>query len=423
MLPQRPTVTDERTIEEARSSRQRRRAGRRDLTTTDVTAATEIYLRQIPAGHELIAVAYTRGGYWLLPLSKVVAFAAAAATVRFGPKMLRGQPPVACRSALARIRLAATVLLMYSAFEMPWFGYAEWYRERAYGFSTQVFGSWVAGYAVQSLMLSVVGAVLLAAFYAMARRAGRGWWAWGTAIAAVGLVLALVVQPIVLDPLLHRYRPAPIEAVRGVHDLLVAAELPKAKVVVYDGSREDGRYRASVSGIGGSATVLLSDVMLARGADLSQVRAVVAHEIGHERHMHQLLLAAFLTSVVAVGLLLADRLIPPLSRLLGSGGAGIADPVGLPVLLAFFASFSLITTPLVNTAERWVEADADGYGLDLAREPDGMARAVLATADYRASSPTAVEEALFYDHPSVRHRVLTAMTWKFQHSGEARTGR
>ena len=65
-----------------------------------------------------------------------------------------------------------------------------------------------------------------------------------------------------------------------------------------------------------------------------------------------------------------------------------------------------------NTLSRFAEADADRFSLAHAHEPDALARVMLKTAEYRAPSPSALEEALFYDHPSIEHRILAAMQWK-----------
>ena len=50
-----------------------------------------------------------------------------------------------------------------------------------------------------------------------------------------------------------------------------------------------------------------------------------------------------------------------------------------------------------------------------AHEPDGLSAALVKTIEYRASSPSDLEEFLFYDHPSVEHRVRKAMDWKAAH--------
>ena len=48
-------------------------------------------------------------------------------------------------------------------------------------------------------------------------------------------------------------------------------------------------------------------------------------------------------------------------------------------------------------------------------EPDGLAKALVKTIEYRADSPSALEEFIFYDHPSVRRRVRAMMDWKAAH--------
>ena len=102
---------------------------------------------------------------------------------------------------------------------------------------------------------------------------------------------------------------------------------------------------------------------------------------------------------------------------MGARIGGVADPAGLPVIMALFATLSLLATPITNTVTRFFESDADAFSMRTANEPDGMAKALVKTIEYRASSPSALEEFLFYDHPSVERRVRRAMVWKAAHMG------
>jgi STE24 endopeptidase len=105
------------------------------------------------------------------------------------------------------------------------------------------------------------------------------------------------------------------------------------------------------------------------------------------------------------------------------GVRGIADPAGLPLLAALFALYAFVLTPVINTHIRTEEAEADIFGLNAAREPDGMAEAALQLSEYRKLSPGPVEEWIFYDHPSGRNRILMAMRWKAEHLGNGPLGR
>lgn len=56
--------------------------------------------------------------------------------------------------------------------------------------------------------------------------------------------------------------------------------------------------------------------------------------------------------------------------------------------------------------------EADVFGLNAAREPDGFASVAMKLSEYRKISPGYWEEIIFFDHPSGRTRVHTAMKWK-----------
>jgi STE24 endopeptidase len=80
------------------------------------------------------------------------------------------------------------------------------------------------------------------------------------------------------------------------------------------------------------------------------------------------------------------------------------------VLLA--SIFFFVLTPVQNTFTRAQEHEADMYGLNASRQPDGFAQGAIHLGEYRKMSPGRVEEAIFFDHPSGRRRIYDAMRWK-----------
>ena len=72
-------------------------------------------------------------------------------------------------------------------------------------------------------------------------------------------------------------------------------------------------------------------------------------------------------------------------------------------------------TPVTNTITRTAEAQADIFGINAVRKPDGFAQSALMLSEYRKLDPTPLEEFVFYDHPSGRTRIHTAMRWKAEH--------
>ena len=76
------------------------------------------------------------------------------------------------------------------------------------------------------------------------------------------------------------------------------------------------------------------------------------------------------------------------------------------------------TPGVASERVRVAEAEADAFGLDAAREPDGFASVSMKLSEYRKISPGALEEIVFYDHPSGENRVRRAMEWKARHLAE-----
>ena len=89
-----------------------------------------------------------------------------------------------------------------------------------------------------------------------------------------------------------------------------------------------------------------------------------------------------------------------------------ADVAVLPLALLIITTFFFVLTPILNTHIRTSEHEADRFGVNASRQPDGMAQAAIHLGEYRKMSPGPVEEWIFYDHPSGRRRIHDAMQWK-----------
>src|SRR5438046_8260964 len=82
------------------------------------------------------------------------------------------------------------------------------------------------------------------------------------------------------------------------------------------------------------------------------------------------------------------------------------------MLVLILSTFVFVLTPFLNTVVRVTEREADAFGINTAREPDGMAKVALKLGAYRKLNPTPVEEFIFFDHPSGRARIWMARDWK-----------
>jgi STE24 endopeptidase len=380
----------------------------------DPVAATAAYIDSLGPEALAKAQAYTVGSHWLLLWNLLVSAAVAWLLVRWGV-LDRLNARVARRGPNLRAWvIAAAYFVLANVISLPWALYEEWWRERSYGRTSQPLGDFLGQGMLSIAIFALLVGLFMIGVYALMRRAGRRWWIWSGGLTAGAMSVLLLAGPVFIEPLFNDYRPVPAGEVRDA--LVVMAEragVPTDRIFVYDGSRQSNNFTANVSGLAGSARIAISDVAF-KGASLDEVKAVTGHEIGHYVLGH-VWRTVILMSVLAIAFFfLAERLFPRVARAFGSQSR-IDEPTGLPVLAFMVSLFFLLAQPLLNASIRKGENEADQYSLETVNLPDALASALVKTAEYRYPRPSALQEALFYTHPSVERRVRRAMNWKATH--------
>lgn len=382
----------------------------------DAAAATEAYMARQTAEQKSRSDAYFVGGYWLQLWGFL--FGAAVAWLLLGTRLSARMRDLAARVTRFPTLQSALYWVQYlvitSVIGFPLTVYQGFIREKQYGFATQTFGGWMGDQAKGLLVGVILGGLALMALYAVFRRAPRTWWLWGTGVAMVFLVVSVAISPVFLEPLFNTYTPLEDPAVREpILSLARANSIPANDVFVVDASKQTTRISANVSGMLGTERIALNDNLLNRSS-LAEIEAVMAHEMGHYvlNHVWKMILQFGL--LLAVGFAFVRWSFGKAVERWGErwGVSGIADPAGLPLLVLLFSVFFFVATPVVNTIIRVQEVEADIFGLNAARQPDGFAEAALKLGEYRKMSPGPLEEAIFFDHPSGRSRISMAMRWK-----------
>ncbi|MDQ2919683.1 MAG: M48 family metalloprotease, partial [Verrucomicrobiota bacterium] len=195
-----------------------------------------------------------------------------------------------------------------------------------------------------------------------------------------------------------------------------ANEIPVTQVFEVDASRQSNRISANVAGFLGTTRIALNDNLL-KQCTLPEIRHVMAHEMGHYvlNHIYKMVLSLALLTLISFAI--TSVAFNAMVRRWGDRWQvrGLADPAGLPILVLIISVLSFLGTPITNTLTRVAEIEADAFGINTSRAPDGFASVALKLGTYRKLDPTPLEEFIFFDHPSGRARIRMAMDWKAAH--------
>jgi STE24 endopeptidase len=382
----------------------------------DAEAATRAYLAEIPAEAKARSDAYFEGGYWLVLWDFLV-----GAIILFLVLHLRWS--AAMRNVAERVTRFKPVhtfvywvefLVLTTLLGFPLTVYEGYFREHKYGLATQTFGPWLNDQFKDLLVGLVLGGILVVVLFGLVRRLIQTWWIWGAVVTLVFMMFVVLIAPVYLVPIFNKVTRLDDPRITApILRLARANGIPAHDVYTIDASRQSTRMSANVSGFANTLRITLNDNLLRRGSP-EEIQAVMGHEMGHYILGHAYSGILFFGVVIVIGFALLRWALDISLKRWGEKWQirNIGDPAVLPLVVLLGSIFFFILTPLMNTYSRTDEFQADMFGLNAARQPDGFAQAALHLAEYRKMEPGPIEEWIFYDHPSGRNRIYAAMRWK-----------
>lgn len=291
--------------------------------------------------------------------------------------------------------------------------YSGWWLAHAYGLSGQSVASWLGDVAKGKGLSYVTTVPALGLLLWLIRRSPRRWPLWFWAALVPFIAVGIFLSPLVEDPLFNKVTPLPPGSLRTRLETLAAkAGVPDAPIFVVNKSKQTRTTNAYVTGLGGSARIVLWDTTLQQFSN-DETASIVAHELGHYalRHVQR----GFAETVLILLLVLpvAGKFAQWLVARFGArwGLRGLDDLAAIPVLLLTFSLFSFFSAPLENGLSRQIEHEADVYGLGL--DGDGLAAARVyvhfAAHDLSDPDPPPLIRFWLFSHPPLRERFDEAM--------------
>jgi len=385
----------------------------------DINAAVETYLAKIPPAQRARSNAYFEGGYWLQLwdfLSTVVVmwlilrFRWSMRMRDFAERITRFRP---LQTAIYWLQF----IIVLTVATFPLTIYEGYIREHKYGLSNQTFGQWMRDQAVMLGVGIVLGAIFIVPLFGLVRRLGRDWWVWGAVTTVAFIAFLALIAPVYIAPLFNKYTKLEDPSIKDpILSMARANGIPATDVYEFDASRQSNRVSANVSGFAGTLRISLNDNLLKR-CTLQEIETTMGHEMGHYvlNHIYKGLVMNGVVIVIGFAFL-SWGINFALSRWGESWGVRDGgDIAGLPLAVVVLSIYFFVTTPINNTITRTMEFEADMYGLNAARQPDGEANVDLLLGEYRKMDPGPVEEFVFFDHPSGRTRITASMRWKAEH--------
>lgn len=386
----------------------------------DLLGAAEINVNATRGPLEIVAVpqptekaiSFYKGGQWVWAGSQIVSILIPLLILisPISTKMEKLAWQLGSGRLRAVVLFVAMTMLCSFLIRLPWSFGAGYLRLKSYGLSNQTPTAWL-GDSLKSLAVMVViqSFVALVVWGFLVIKFPRIWWLLTAAGTLPFLVAGVFLTPLLIDPLFNSFGPMKNkELEREILQLAERAGVDQSRVFEVDKSRQTKAVNAYVTGLFGSKRIVLWDTLL-NALPPREVKAVVAHELGHYvlGHVRWGVLLGGLSSFG--GLYLLNRV---LAWLIGNYGTRLNVPemqsLRTLLLIAVLSTLAeLAFSPISNVISRTMEHEADRFAIELTRDPSSVATAfsLLQKENLGVPFPNWLYRTWRATHPSIGERI------------------
>jgi STE24 endopeptidase len=223
------------------------------------------------------------------------------------------------------------------------------------------------------------------------------------------IVIILVIQILyvpVLIPIFNKLTPLEDgELKTKIHNFATSVGYEVSKISTMDASKRSTKLNAFFSGFGKFKQIVLFDTLLDKMSD-DEIVAVLAHEIGHNKHKHiwYLLIQQAITLSIYIGVLILVLNNDVFSIAFGFDAANFGFSIILFSVL--LNPISILINLITSTLSRKYEFQADHYAaFHFNKESIEGALKVLSRANFSNLTPHPLYVKILYSHPPTVERI------------------
>jgi Zn-dependent protease with chaperone function len=393
------------------------------VTNEPAEAKNEVKTFTLPPEKYKQAVEFARAKYRLYPIEVVGGVLVLCAILHFGvATRFRDWAEATSSRRFVQVLVYTPLLLVtLGVLGLPGDIYRQW-LELKYQQSVESWSSWSLDWIKSGVISLVLGILLVWILYGVIRRSPRSWWLYFWMVSIPILIFLVFLQPLVVDPLFFRFRPLAARQPVLAAEITKVVEraglyIPPERMFEMEASTKLKSLNAYVTGLGASKRVVVWDTTVAR-LTVPETLSVFGHELGHyvlghivEGIVFSLCVIFLFSWLGARGLAWSLERVGPRWRMRGAD-----DWASLPLLLLFLSVLTFLGTPAFNAFSRYLEHQADVYGLEVIHglvpdSPQAAARSfqVMGEVDLEDPDPSRIVEFWLFSHPSVKERIDFAL--------------
>lgn len=294
-----------------------------------------------------------------------------------------------------------------SILSLPFSVYSTFVIEERFGFNKTTALTFVTDILKGLFIAALLGGPLLAGVLAFFQYAGAVAWLYCWMVTALFTLFVQFIAPTWIMPLFNKFTPLEEGELReAILSYAKSVKFSLQNLFVMDGSKRSSKSNAFFTGFGKNKRVALFDTLIEKHT-VSELVAVLAHEIGHYKKKH--IIQGMIISVLHTGVIffLLSIFISHEGLFKAFYMENMSIYAGLIFFGMLYSPIELILSIFMQIFSRKNEYEADRYAAETTKDPDSMIDALKKLSVHNLSNltPHPLYVFLNYSHPPVLERI------------------
>ena len=296
-----------------------------------------------------------------------------------------------------------TYLVMFISI-LPVSYYSTFSVEANYGFNTSTPKLFLRDNIISVLMTIVLIMFVSSVFFFIVRFENLWWLLMASTILGM-IILSIFIYPNYISPLFNKFKNLENEEIKNeVKDLSDRTKFDISNLYVMDKSKRSKHPNAYFTGFKNNRRIVFYDTLI----DLlspSEIKAVLAHEIGHYKHNHVIKSLVLSTFVIFIGMYFLSYLINS-NHYIMLLNLPLTESSQLLALVFTYQILSFFVDPLFSILSRKNEYDADKYASEQVDSEYLVTSLIkLYKSNLSFLIPNKFYAMFYFSHPTVLERI------------------
>ena len=287
---------------------------------------------------------------------------------------------------------------------LPFSFYSNFVIESRYGFNTSTKLLFFKDNLISLLLTLLVVSLLSLVFFYIVSFQNLWWLLMSLAMFSV-IIISMFIYPTYISPIFNKFKKLQNENIKDeIKDLSERTDFSVENLFVMDRSKRSKHPNAYFTGFSKNRRIVFYDTLI----DLlspKEIKAVLAHEIGHYKHNHITKSLGISTFIIFIGMFLISQLVNNSNYLeiLNLNNSASSQ------LIALFFTYQIIsffTDPFFSTLSRKNEYEADMFASKQVQKEHLISSLVkLYKSNLSFLIPNKFYAMFYFSHPTVLERI------------------